>query len=784
MSGKGFLQGLTLAACMLLAASCAITKYVPQGEYLLDRNTVEIDRTVPRNERIKAEEFDQYLRQRSNKRFLGMRVPLSIYNFSNPNRRTWWSRAWRRVGEPPVLLDTVLVQRSAESMQAYMRTRGFFNAVEHYTIDTARKRASVTYHATQGEPYYIAAIRYDFQDRFLRPVVMQDSAKTLLHTGNVFDINVLDRERTRITENLRRQGYYNFSINNISYIADSTVADRRVNLTMVVKQYLSRYDSDGMPRYENNAVYRLRNISIYPGYNPTAAGMLSRPRLDTLKYRELNILYEGKPRVRERILRQAVNLYPNYLYNADEVKKSYDNIMRLGYFKSVSITEMPDTITHQVTFIGSGDDRTEPHTISQGYLDCTILCTPALRQSYKIDFEATSTSSFYGLALTLGYQNRNLFRGAERFDVSLTYGYEFMRAKGRTSSFEIGGATSFSFPRFITPWRIDRFGWLTNPVTKIELSINSQRRPYYERVLSRANWGYSWGNGKHSTFTLRPADVSLVRMLSLDEKFLDNLQNPYLKNSYSSQLIAGISGSYVFNNQISRIDRNTLSWRVNWETTGNMLNTLQRLFSGPVMIDTEEYYRIFGIRFAQYVRADASFSYKMVLNVHNSLVYRIYAGMGHAYGNSSSLPFDRFFYAGGSNSMRAWLARTLGPGESAARPREDYPAQFGSMKLETNLEYRFPVWDVLKGALFFDAGNVWFTHRTHAPDEAVFRFSSFFSQLGFNSGIGARFDFNFFVVRADWGIRIHDPGQPAGQRWIHGFKFSNTAINFGVGYPF
>jgi len=777
-----------LAACMLLVVSCAVTKYVPEGKYLLDRSTVEIDRTAPRNERIKAEEFEQYLRQRPNKRFIGMRAPLWIYNFSNPSSRTWWSRAWRRIGEPPVLLDTLLVQRSAESMQAYMHTRGFFNGVERYTIDTARKRAVVTYQATQGNPYYIGDIRYDFQDQFLRSVVMQDSARTLIHTGNVFDINVLDRERLRITDHLKRQGYYNFSINNISYLADSTVESHRINLTMVVKQYLSRYDSEGMPQYENNAVYRLRHISIYPGYNPAAmAGASSRIRLDTLKYRELNILYDGKPRVREKVLRQAVNLYPNYLYNADEVKKSYDNLMRLGYFKSASIifTEIPDTTaTHRVTFIGAGDHQSETHTTSQGYLDCTILCTPALRQSYKIDVEATSTSSFYGLALTLGYQNRNLFRGAELFDISLTFGYEFMRVKGRKSSFELGGSTSFAFPRFIIPWNIDRFGRLTNPVTKIELSINSQRRPYYERILSRVNWGYSWGNGKHSTFTLRPADVSLVRMLSLDENYLNTLQNPYLINSYRSQLIAGISGSYVFNNQISRMDRNTFTCRVNWETTGNLINAMERLFSHPETVGRDEYYRIFGIQFAQYARADASFSYRIVLNPNNSLVYRLYAGLGHAYGNSTALPFDRFFYAGGSNSMRAWLARTLGPGNSPAPPREDYPAQFGDMRLETNLEYRFPVWDVLKGALFFDAGNVWFTRWSHAPEEAIFHVPSFLSQLGFNSGIGARFDFSFFVVRADWGIRLHDPGQPAGQRWIHNFKFSNTAINFGVGYPF
>ncbi len=788
--GRCVLLGSVAAGVMLLACSCSVTRYVPQGSYLLRENVVEADRNAPKQERIKVEEMEQYVRQTPNKRFLGTNLYLWVYNIAKPGRNTVLARMWRRIGQAPVLLDTTLTRRSAENIRTYMNSRGFFDARAWYEIDTARRKARVVYRAEQGRPYYIGNIRHRFRDEFLRSVILEDSASTLLHTGDVFDINVLDRERLRITEYLKRRGYYNFSINNIGYVADSTVGDHRIDLTMEVRQYLSGYDERGNPQMENNRIYRLRNIYVNADYDPTIAATDSvyRHDLDTLEYRGLKIVYHQKPRVRKEILRRTINLYPNYLYNSDEVKRAYDNIMRLGYYRSANIlfTEVRDTAARNlVTFIGdTGGDGEAALTTEEGYLDCTILCTPALRQSYKIELEASTTSNFYGLTATVGYQNRNLFRGVELFDVSVMGGYEFIRMKGRKSSFEVGGTTSISFPRFIAPFRIDRFNRLSNPRTKFELSVNSQRRPYYHRTLSGVTWGYSWGNGRHSSYTLRPVDVNLVKMSYIDEDFLSQQRNPYLRNSYTSQLIAGISGSYVYNSQMSRVDvdRNSLALRINWETTGNLIGALTHLFSSPA--EGEDYYKLFGIRYSQYFRVDANLSNKIVLDPRNSLVYRLYAGVGHSYGNSTALPFDRLFYCGGSNSMRGWLARTLGPGNAPLPEDRSYPSQLGNLKLEANLEYRFPVWGVLNGALFFDAGNIWFLKGGDADPDGVFRFDRFWSQLGFNTGLGARFDFNFFVVRVDWGIKLHDPNQPSGQRWIHDFRFRNTALNFGVGYPF
>ena len=791
MSGR-IVRFLACGSVVWLACACSVTRHIPEGQYLLTANVIEVDHQMPKEDRISAAEMERFVRPVPNKRFLGMNLPVWVYTQSNPEKNNWWNRMLRRLGQAPVLLDTTLVEHSAGQIKTYMNKNGFYNSVESYRIDTSRHRkAKVIYTPHQGTPYRIARISYDFQDEFLGPVIRQDSAASLLRVGGILSENTLEAERSRIATLLKDQGYYSFSVNNISFVADSTIGNHEVNLRMIVKQEVVRYDEQGRPVLENNAIYRIRDIYIDPDYDPTVAVANNRyaERLDTVEYRGLNILYNEQPRVRKRILRQVVSLYPNYLYSAAEVQKTYDNIMRLGYFRSASVVFTPvaesGTEDNLVTFIGGDDSTALSATTSEKYLDCHIQCTPALRQSYKVELEGTTSSNFYGLKATLGYQNRNLFRGVELFEANVSGGYEFMRTKGKKGSFEVGGSVSMSFPRFITPFPVDRYHQMVNPRTRFELSINAQRRPYYNRTISGANFGYSWSNRHYSSFVLRPVDLNLIKMGYIDDAFFNSIGNPYVQNSYQSQLVAGISGSYMYNNQLRSLnsDINSLLVRFNWETAGNLISGLTHLFSHPVT--GEDYYNLFGIRYAQYFRLDASVSNKLMLGARSSIVYRLYAGGGLSYGNSSTIPFDRLFYSGGSNSMRGWVARTLGPGTVPVANRTDYPRQVGNLKLEANLEMRFPVWGILHGAVFFDLGNVWFLRARESENpDGVFRFNRFYRQLGFNTGLGARFDLSFVVLRLDWGIKLHDPNAPSGQRWIQRFRISDTVLNFGVGYPF
>ena len=788
---------LVVVALSLAGSACSVTRHIPEGGYFLQRVRIEDDKATPRRERIAASELEKYVRQTPNKRLLGTNFYVWLYEQADSARDNGWNNWKRRVGEAPVLFDLSLTERSVQNLKVYMDSKGFFSSRATCEVDTVsrRRRAKVTFRTFQGAPYRIDTVSYEFQDRSLSPLILSDTAGTLLHAGDVFDVSVLDAERERITARLREQGYYNFSVSNILFRADTLTGDNRVKLRMVVRQNLTGYDDRGRPRTEDNRVYRIDRINVFPDYDPAAfrtdTALLSR--LDTIHYRGLNVVSEKRPALRPAVLRQAIPLYPGYLYDASQVNRTYSDLMALGYFRSakISFEERPqgaDSADFVPFPAASPTDTAARSSVREGYLTCNILCTPTLRQSFKVDLEGSTTSSFYGLKATLGYQNRNIFRGAESFDVSVTAGYEFMKAPDarKKTAKEFGVTTSLLFPRFLVPWSASRFQNINPPKTKLEVSVNYQDRPFYRRTLSSASLSYLWSNKRYSSFALRPIDINVVDVSYLDAQFLEDTENEYLKKSYESQFIGGLNFSYTYNGQLKNLGGNSTLIRFNFETAGNLIDGLEHLFSRPV--SGTDYYHIFGLRYAQYFRTDLSVSRTVMLGDKVALAGRLYGGVGMAYGNSKgvTIPFDRLFYAGGSGGMRGWTPRTLGPGSVPKPSDTSYPTQLGDMKLEANLELRFPIWGIFHGATFFDLGNIWYVRQTDGsiPEAALFHFDTFYKQLGFNTGLGLRLDIKFVVLRLDWGIQLHNPNNPAGERWIHNFRWSNTARNFGVGYPF
>ena len=783
-------------------SSCNVTRKLQPGEYLLQKVVVEDDRSTPRKERIDAEELKSYIRQMPNKHFLWTNFYVWVYNLANPEKDNGWNNLKRKIGEEPVLLDLDLTRKSAENLQIYMNSRGFFSSRVECEVDTTyrRKRAKVTYRTKQNHAYRISRISYDFRDKFIEPIILADTTNTLLRTGDIFDIAVLDRERERIASYLRERGYYNFSVNNIEYVADTLAGNYTVGVRMVVKRNTTGYNERGEAISENNVVYRIREINILPDYDPAAAK--SDPEhymslFDTVNMNGLNVVYnrELRPNVRPNVLRSAVPLYPNYLYNIKAVQRTYDDLMSLGYFKSAKIVfeEAPRTFdfTNLITYVGDTDGHTHidslvTHYTQEGYLKCDILCTPALKQNFKVELEASTAASFYGLSATVGYQNINLFRGIEQFDFSVTAGYEYMKAHAdRRNATELGFSAGLWFPRFV-PFHVSPLSSMNRPRTKLEVAYNYQNRPYYRRNLSSLSWTYTWKHQKHTTWTLRPIDINLVDVGFLDQTYANSLQNEYLKNSYRSQLICGLSASYFFDSRLrdKHTGPNYTAIRVNAESSGNLVDGIEHLLSHPVADGS--HYTIFGIRYSQYFRIDVNASRTLQFGKVTALAGRIFAGYGLPYGNSDAMPFDRLFYSGGSNSMRGWAPRTLGPGSTPEPTGVVYPSQLANMKLEANLEFRFPIWGIFHGATFLDAGNIWYSGVSpdQTPINSEFRFDSFYKQLGFNTGVGLRIDIKFAILRLDWGIQLHNPNKPEGQRWIHNFKWANTALNFGVGYPF
>lgn len=777
----------------LLLSACDITRNFAQNEYLLQRVKIVEDESAPRNERITSDDVLKYVRQRPNKHFLGTDFYVWVYSLANPKRDNWWNNFKRKIGEAPVILNEAETDRSVSNLKIYLDSRGYFASSVESRVDTLRnKRAKVEYTLHQGPPYRISSLSYDFQDRFLEPILQPDTTQCLIKVGDIFNVSTLEAERERIANFLLDRGYYNFSVKNISFVADTLQGNNTVGLKMVIHQKQKGFDSRGNRLLDNNMVYRLRNINIYPGYS--ARRDLQPDKMlefDTTSYNGLTVLFNGKaPVVREKILRSVIPLYPNAIYDYSKVSRTYTNIMSMGYFKSVRIDfkPVPESVVDSklITYVGHPTSASAPvHYTNEGYVDCNIYCTPSLKQGIKAELEASTTSSFYGLKAVLGYQNRNIFRGAELLEITGTVGYEYMKARDAKlkHAMEFGLAASLTFPRALI-FHTSPLSSVTAPKTKFEISYNHQNRPYYRRDLSSILWTYTWRNRGHSSFMVRPIGINWVNVGYIDQNYFNSLQNEYLKHSFQSQLIVSLAGGYVYNNARTNTSGNQTIVRFNCELAGNLIDGLEHLFSRPA--EGKGYYEILGIRYSQYVRADISASHKIRLGEVTAIAGRLYAGLGYAYGNSDAMPFDRMFYAGGNNSMRGWAPRTLGPGSSPAPTNVVYPTQMGDMKLEANLEFRFPIWNMFHGALFFDVGNIWYIGRDGVsyPESSVFHFNEFYKQLAFNTGLGLRIDIKFAILRLDWGLQLHNPNQPAGQRWIHNFKWKNMALNFGVGYPF
>ncbi len=787
------------AMVCIFCSSCAITRHIPEDKYLLKRVVITQDETTPKDEMIPISTLERYTRQSPNKRLFGTNFYLWMHYLANPDKSNWWNNLKRKIGEEPGYVDLNLTRRSQENLNVYMDSQGFYSSEATYKIDTMpRRRAVVQYRTQQGKPYIINDLKYNFRDTLLRPIIAPDTTNSLIQRGDIFSVALLDDERTRIATYLRNRGYFDFTVRNIEYRADTLAGNYTVDLEMIIKQQIDGYDERGNAKFKSNTQYRIGSIDVYSNYDPSLMiyDSVGYYTIDTMRYDGINIVYSGgeRPNVRPKVLRQMVPLKSGDLYELRSVEQTYQNLMSLGYFKSARISFRPNSLesmdldsmlSRRLVDLSPRDSLSNGSPV--GYLSSHILCTPALKQSYEIELEGSTTSSFYGLYATLGYQNRNIFRGAESWNIDFTIGYEHMKARDvvKTKATEIGLSTGFTFPRFIFPFATGRFQNTVQPKTSVEVAVNLQDRPYYERTLSSASLDYSWRNKGYSSFVIRPIDINIIDMIYIDEDYFDELENEYLRNSYETQLVAGLSVGYSYNSQRKNANGNYTLLRVNAETAGNFVGAMQRLFDATPNSDGK--YEIFGIQFAQYVRSDINVSRLLSIGRRSSIVGRLYAGAGWAYDNSTSIPFDRLFYSGGSNSMRGWTPRTLGPGSSDEQEDDLYPSQLGDMKLEANIEYRFPIWSKLYGATFFDAGNIWYIKDSEGvyDKSAIFNHRDFYKQLGFNTGVGLRFDIQFAVIRLDWGVQLHNPNKAEGERWvIKNFNFDNTSLNFGVGYPF
>ncbi|MBK9390888.1 MAG: BamA/TamA family outer membrane protein [Bacteroidetes bacterium] len=733
---------LTLSAIFLFF--CNPTKYVPEGESLLEDNHIKVN-----NDGIKPSDLQPYLKQKPNKKIFGARFHLGLYNISKLEKEKGINKWLRDIGEEPVVFDQFAATKSVGQIKSYVSSKGYFDGKVAETIETARNRSSVYYNVDITTPYTIRNVKYEIADTNLQKLYAFDSINSVIERGKPYDVDILQQERQRFERLVRDHGFYEFSIDYISFEVDSTVGNRQVDISFVVRNF-SRIDANNDIKLVPHSIFRINNIYIYPDFVPRNAleeGEAYFENLDTVFYRGFYFIGKEKnPPVKYDFIIQSLYLKPGATYNQTNAEQSQVHLLGSKVYRLINISFNE--------YSGSTGDNDQSRLI-----DCIIHLTLLSKQSYKVELEGTHSGGNLGGALNLIYQNKNLFHGAELFSMKLKGAYEAMRQEGQKlePTQEYGLETSLRLPDFLIPFiKEEEFIKKYNPTTNIVAALNYQAMPFYIRTMANATFGYNWKAKSYQEHSVNPLQFNVVKLPFIDPDFLKQIESSsYLGYAYKDVLILGGSYSFVFNNQSIKKSRDYWFLRWNTEASGNLLWAYNSI-SNPDKPDTAAY-KFLGQPFAQYFKTDIDIRYNYVINDAASIVYRGFFGIGVPYGNSKAIPFEKQYFGGGANGIRGWQVRTLGPGSYVPDSSTTFLNQTADLKLELNTEYRFKLFWILEGALFLDAGNIWNYREDPDRPGSQFQLKNFYKDIAVGTGAGLRFDFSFFLGRIDFGMKLRDP---------------------------
>lgn len=781
---------LQIIIFLLLMASCSSTKFVGEGEYLLDKVKFEVE-----GEKTERYDYYSYLRQQPNFKAFGlMKWQLYVYNWSGRNDKKWINKQLRRIGEAPVIMDTMLVDQSISELERFLTNKGYLHSEVTSSLDTSRhKKAVVIYHIQPNKPHSISEYEMTISDERIDSIASLTAPKRnwltspfqssieqftpVVKKGSLFDRDQLEKERQRITTLLRRRGYYAFNRDYLVYQADTTVNPFQVELDMILRPYrkidaIGNVEEKPHRQYYINNVYLITDLEALQQRNEETFSQYT----DTINYKGLNFLYGSNGQnVRRPVLYNSTHITPGTLFNERDVELTYSSFSALRALRNVNIRF---------------DEIEENDTLKlNGY----ILASPAKIQGFGADLEGTNSNGDYGFATSLSYQHRNLFKGSEVFSMKVRAAFESLAGQkgsgGLDYYLDLGGEASLTFPRFVFPFISSELKRKLRATTQLNVSYNRQRRPEYKRDIFSGGWSYSWQDrintqGRH---TFKLIDVDYVYLPSIDSTFFTSIPPTTARYYYSDQFILGMGYNYSFSNYSPQNrQRNTHSLRFSLELAGNMLNAMSHLFDSKR--DEKGEFRLFGINYQQFVKADIDISKGIVLDNRNKLAFHFGAGFGLPYANSKILPFERRYFAGGANSLRGWSVRTLGPGSMVRNDStiSSFVTQVGDIRLEANLEYRTKLFWKFELAAYLDAGNIWTIRPYEDQKNGNFDFSRFYREIAFSYGLGLRLDFDFFLIRFDTGMKAYDPQQKGSRKWaISRADFSdNFAWHFAVGYPF
>ncbi len=830
---------LILGAIIFLQ-SCSTNKYLKEDQLLLQKTGIAYNGTKLSNSELSA-----FIRQKPNRKILKLfRFNLWLYNqvdqqkmkskkakrdarFDRINERRiernerknakrikkgkatkqpklknkekpTFRESLLEAGEPPVVLDTLLSKITTNQLQKYVFAKGYFHSVvrDSVIMDVKNKRAKVFYNISKTEPYTIRNIQYVIDDPLIEYFILNDTTASLIKRNMIYDEEIFQEERERITEMQLNNGYFYFAPEYVTYLIDSNLVGKKVDITINIKKYaITHYENNDSISFVNHPRLYIENIYVIPETVSDFKGKAEKIYMkDTIEYNGLKILYDQKLKLRSKDLARCISISPGQLYQQDLVEDTYKELTSLRVFRSVLIQCVKN-----------------PYHADK--LDCYIVCQPVVKQSITLESEGNYTSGNYGVAGSLVFQNKNAFRGAELIELklkgSLIAQTQFKTTqttnineinsvndvKNTFNTLQFGPELNLYFPKPLFPFTLFYYKkdnnekrYFTQPKTIVNLSLNYQSRPEFNRIISSASYGFKFTNKKLLyTYDVVPFEVYSVKakLFGNFEKDLIDYGDYFLLNSFIDHITTLSRVSMTFNNQHLKQKRNLMYFKVSLSSSGNVLRGIYSVTNQPK--DSQGRYLIGNTPFSQFLKLDADYRVYIKVRKSNRIAYRIAGGFGKPLQNLTTLPYEQSFFGGGPNSNRAWRARTLGPG-SYAQP-QDVTARYdkiGNIQLETNLEYRFHIFRSFHGAWFVDAGNIWLSYDDPNKPNGKFQLNNFYKEIAVGSGFGLRYDFSFFILRLDAGMKIYDPQYTESKRLVFGTQTirQSTILNFGIGYPF
>lgn len=802
------------ALLLFLLTACNPSKHLSDGEYMLNKNTVKV---VDK----KGVEFDDLyymVRPITNKKILDV-FPFRAWQYShnqpkvdsagNVIKDTKFMQKQRAKGEETILLDTTMIPYSINQIYTAMKNWGYFDAKAWDTIiykgpdkrHPHRHMAEVTYFVEAGNAYYIRDIQYFVEIPEYKRIIVNGQKDRLLNPGDKYNAETLLEERDRMVSDIRDHGYYYVSNDIISFQIDTLESgkhlDKNGNKTLVINVFVNfNRISDSEIQEKHAYKFYFNKVYIYPNYSADTSHLIvnnfHRSKDDHTPYTIISVNREAWPKhaidkplrdIRPRILVDNILTKQGELYSQSLVTRSRKKLSDLKNFSYLDI-------------VVEEDEAKRDSATKTGLLNTYYYLKRSKLHSLSVEFEARSDKT----DLSLTYSNKNIFRSAEFFNVNVYGGLGFqIRAKKADQpaaftleSKEVGAELSLDFRRLLFFRKTQKIDAL-NYGTSLKLGAHYENNYLFNRGLYNAALVYSLAYTSNLTHTITPIDLSVIDITPKGEEFYDvmALYSKDFRAKYQDNFLLSLKYALTYTHPFDDI-RNSLIIRLKMESSGMLLAGICAMAKAPK--DENGHYMLGSRNFGNFELGEIDLRYTYTINKNNSLATRFNFGVGLPLWNATTLPFEKSFSLGGSNSMRAWDYRRLGPGSYYNEANEDLVQDIrtGDVKLEMNLEYRGTLYKFIKYGVFADMGNIWLAHKDEDMPNAEFQFNRFYKEIGLGVGAGIRLDFSFFIIRVDAAVAIYDPCKAPGDKWIGlttndlGKKSLNRSVNilFGIGHAF